>query len=325
MIGVYLIKNTLTDTAYVGSSVNIKTRWTVHKSSLRGGYHANVHLQRAWNKYGEQAFQFVVLELCSVETLREIEQKWLDFHRKESKVYNMAINTSDPMTGRVSSEETRQKISRALTGLKRTERECRIIGERSARDYPAFVHVSGDTIPAGRNLSKLCRNKGFSLLAMKQVVRGVNKSHDGWMLKSRAIHQPDGTWTIDKGSRADFYPAFIHSTGEIIPAGKNLAQLCHKRGLSRPHMYSVKNGQRPTCQGWMLKSKAKQAPDETWFVELSTVAKPYPAFVHESGEIIPAGINLRQMCQERGLNAKLMYRIKNKQRAVSKGWRLLDE
>ena len=37
-------------------------RLSVHKRELRKGTHSNRHLQCAWNKYGENAFSFVVLE-----------------------------------------------------------------------------------------------------------------------------------------------------------------------------------------------------------------------------------------------------------------------
>lgn len=49
--GIYLITNTKNNKKYVGQSWNIFQRWTNHRTSLRGGYHGNTHLQNAWNKY----------------------------------------------------------------------------------------------------------------------------------------------------------------------------------------------------------------------------------------------------------------------------------
>ena len=39
--GVYGIRNTITDRMYVGSSIDIHTRWSRHKRQLRQGTHKN--------------------------------------------------------------------------------------------------------------------------------------------------------------------------------------------------------------------------------------------------------------------------------------------
>ena len=53
-------------------------------------------------------------------------------------------------------------------------------------------------------------------------------------------------------------------------------------------------------------------------------AKPYPAFIHrDTGEIIPAGVNLSRMCREQGLVRNYMDRVKNGKRSHHKGWALL--
>jgi len=53
-------------------------------------------------------------------------------------------------------------------------------------------------------------------------------------------------------------------------------------------------------------------------------ARPYPAFVHrETGEVIPAGRNLKAMCQQRGLDQSNMCAVKNGKKKSCKGWELL--
>lgn len=54
-------------------------------------------------------------------------------------------------------------------------------------------------------------------------------------------------------------------------------------------------------------------------------AKPYPAFVHrETGEVIPAGINLKAMCRERGLTYENMCGVRNNRRPSCAGWILAE-
>jgi hypothetical protein len=42
--------------------VNKDSRWAYHRSALRHDHHHCEYLQNAWNKYGEKAFKFVILE-----------------------------------------------------------------------------------------------------------------------------------------------------------------------------------------------------------------------------------------------------------------------
>ncbi len=78
MIGIYQIFNTLNGKAYVGSSRHIDTRWKQHIGSLgRGDYHS-ILLQRAWDKYGSEAFDFEVIQECSENQLIDEEQFWLN-------------------------------------------------------------------------------------------------------------------------------------------------------------------------------------------------------------------------------------------------------
>lgn len=76
--GVYMIRCLLDKRAYVGSSKDIKRRLQRHVCALRGGTHHSVHLQRAWDKYGEDAFEVFALGYYPLESLREEEQWWLD-------------------------------------------------------------------------------------------------------------------------------------------------------------------------------------------------------------------------------------------------------
>ena len=64
-MGVYYIKNKITDKIYIGSATNgIKKRWYQHKKLLKENKHSNKSLQLDWNLYGQENFVFGILHIC---------------------------------------------------------------------------------------------------------------------------------------------------------------------------------------------------------------------------------------------------------------------
>lgn len=89
IIGVYFILNKITNNFYVGHSVNIYNRFRSHKSYLTRGIHHCVHLQRAWNKYHNNNFEFIIFKECKNEKESiELEQYFIDNYK------NILYNTS---------------------------------------------------------------------------------------------------------------------------------------------------------------------------------------------------------------------------------------
>ncbi len=114
--GVYEIVNLVNDKRYVGSaSRNLEERWMDHRKTLRGGRHGNRHLQHAWDKYGEQAFQFVVIERVPPEECVEREQHWMDYHEARNGIYNICPVAGSNL-GLKLTDESKERISRAKKG-----------------------------------------------------------------------------------------------------------------------------------------------------------------------------------------------------------------
>lgn len=86
--GVYSITHIASGRRYIGSSNDIYCRWNHHRGRLRKGIHHSRHLQRAWDKHGNDAFRLEVLEECLNEPtiLVAREQVWIDRHRR--KLFN---------------------------------------------------------------------------------------------------------------------------------------------------------------------------------------------------------------------------------------------
>jgi len=97
--GIYTI-TTPNGSVYVGSSRNIKSRWSGHRSALRYKKHHSERLQAAWNKYGEQAFVFAVLEeIADDADLLAAENIWLHENVGKDYCYNIGVDATAPMQG----------------------------------------------------------------------------------------------------------------------------------------------------------------------------------------------------------------------------------
>lgn len=108
--GIYRIANLIVDRRYFGQSIKVHSREWHHFSMLKRGCHDNIHLQRAWNKYGEDAFEFTVMLECEHLELTEYEQYFVDSYPPE-KLYNICLECVDSHKGVIRSQVTRQKMS----------------------------------------------------------------------------------------------------------------------------------------------------------------------------------------------------------------------
>lgn len=115
--GIYKILNLITNKFYIGSSNNIKHRWTIHKSSLRNNKHHSQKLQNAWNKYGEENFSFLILEHCDISEIQAKEQFYID---TLSPTYNVR-EIAESNRGVVRSKEQKQYLSKLYKGKKRSQ------------------------------------------------------------------------------------------------------------------------------------------------------------------------------------------------------------
>lgn len=116
--GIYAIEHAESGTLYIGQSVNIYQRFKKHKFELRSQTHGNSKLQNAWNKYGETAFNFVILEQVDDPTLLyEREAFWVN---QSKRVYNLTLVDETGMR-LIKSDEERERIRAALLGINHSD------------------------------------------------------------------------------------------------------------------------------------------------------------------------------------------------------------
>ena len=97
IIGVYKISNTLCPEGkyYIGYSCDIHKRWKTHKSTLKTNKHCNIRMQRAYEKYGSDCFDYEILQECETEEeAQEYELSYLEDLTIRDKLYNLHYNSS---------------------------------------------------------------------------------------------------------------------------------------------------------------------------------------------------------------------------------------
>ncbi len=118
--GIYQIKNIINGKVYVGQSCHINRRFIEHRSSLNHGVACNKYLQRSWDKYGEQSFEFSVLEECMACDLDEREIYWINKLNALIAGYNLTVGGGG-CRGYKMPKESVERIRCALKGKPKSE------------------------------------------------------------------------------------------------------------------------------------------------------------------------------------------------------------
>lgn len=124
--GIYCIRHIASGKQYVGSAENFDRRFKKHLRQLELGIHHSLKLQNAWNKYGESAFEFVILLKCPIDDLLVREQEELDILDTVDNGYNVSKFAGSPMRGRVQSEEAKAKMRESHSKREPISEETRL-------------------------------------------------------------------------------------------------------------------------------------------------------------------------------------------------------
>nr|YP_009722249.1 hypothetical protein [Morchella importuna]QGN66651.1 hypothetical protein [Morchella importuna] len=110
--GIYKWINIINGKTYIGSAVDLGVRLRSYSYESYLNRHTDMAICRALLKYGYENFRVEILKYCSSEKLMEWEQFFFDLYKPE---YNI-LKTAGSSLGYKHSEESRVKISAAMTG-----------------------------------------------------------------------------------------------------------------------------------------------------------------------------------------------------------------
>ena len=144
--GIYQIKNIINNKIYVGSTKYFYGRFKQHINELIKNKHANRYLQNSFNKYGENNFEFSILEIIDNEDeLISREQYWIDSLNSINPTigYNMMPNAGRN-SGIKRTEETKKKLSESKMGSKNPMYHKEVSDETRKRLSEALLNMPED-------------------------------------------------------------------------------------------------------------------------------------------------------------------------------------
>jgi group I intron endonuclease len=263
--GIYVIKNKINSKVYVGSSKSVYYRWAgQHKPRLKKSKHENVHLQHAWDKYGENNFEFLILEECEASALLAREEYWIEHYKSWDRKFG--YNLSRIIEGRtITTLETRQKMSKA------TKKNWKDGGIRVKRIEAIKESVTDET----RQKLSIMRKEDWEDPEYKKEKSKIMK--DTWNKKKKELktklksawqsentrkrHQESCTKEKRKlmGDSSRLWwekqskPVLqLTKTGELVKEWQFAKDAAKKFG---PHIFSVLTGKRKVCKGYIFKYK----------------------------------------------------------------------
>lgn len=115
--GIYCIRNIINNKVYIGKSKNIYLRISKHLSAFRKGTKGehNDYFYNSWNKYGEENFEYFVLEYLNLDEklLKERELYWMNIYNSYNSKYGYNLRR-DSCTNMIVHVRTSEKISKRL-------------------------------------------------------------------------------------------------------------------------------------------------------------------------------------------------------------------
>lgn len=280
--GIYEIVNKINGYRYIGKSKNVANRLGQHKSLLRNNHHIYRTgklslLQKAWNKYGEDAFEFKIIEFCEVDKLNEREQYWIDYYKCNHSKYRKGYNATDGGEGAYSNQNVKGRIQ-----VHNGEIQKMIyLNELPIYEEQGFVRgllpKTIEKVNANRNLKYGEEHWTYGKQLSdehKRKISEANKGKPSWlkgkhwddkhkeMLSLSLIGREQSKETRRKISESKQKPVIQYSkSGEKIAEYISAIEAENLSSVNRSHISQCCNGKRKTAGGYIWRFKGEQLED----------------------------------------------------------------
>lgn len=244
-IGIYCIQNKINGKRYIGQSINVERRFREHKTDC-----GNMHLKRAFEKYGIENFNFNVLVSCEMEELDNREVFYIAKYNTTDRNFGYNCESGGNLNKKLSAE-TCQKISNSRKGKK---------ASIEARQKMSAVQKGRTaSLETKQKISKIHKGKTVSI----ETRQKLSLSHKAENLSVE---------TLQKMSNA--------SKGRIpsIETRQKISNACKGRTLSNARIITH-NGKSQTIKKWaedigIDRKTLEKRLTYGWTVERALTEKP---------------------------------------------------
>lgn len=161
---------------YIGHSIRIKDekingrkkegRISNHLRKLRKNKHENDYLQRSFNKYGEENFEWKIIKCCKEEELLNQEQYYINIY--QSANYNCGYNENPIASKPPHTEESHKKSSESHKGHTPWNKGIKYTDEQK-KNLQGINLGRKHTEQTRRNMSKAQRGKKMTKEAVEKT------------------------------------------------------------------------------------------------------------------------------------------------------------
>jgi group I intron endonuclease len=232
--GVYEIYCSASQASYIGSARCLAKRKINHLALLRNGKHTSIHFQRAWDKYGEESFDFRVIEFCDADSLLEREQYYLDTLCPKLNVSKVA---GASFKGRHHTAESRLKIS--IKGKERMRKGgpaiTNLIKKLTGRKVPPEVVAKSAASNTGKKRSDITKNRISKSNQGKKRVAGFGDILRALFVERTIKAERDGR-TIGKNK---FTSEQVREIRTLCDSGLQYIQVAERYGVAPTTIRSI--------------------------------------------------------------------------------------
>lgn len=178
--GIYAFSNTIDNRIYIGSTNSFYKRNYEHFNDFKKNTHNNPHLQRFYNKYGENSLKFHIIEFVEISELLKVEQSYLDTIVDFSRDFNISrIAGRPPVTNRSFDEKDIIYIAELYNSGKTC---CQIsemlFGNRDKRSKIAKI-TKGNSYPEYKELFNYRKYSQKGRKCKEETKEKISKANKG--------------------------------------------------------------------------------------------------------------------------------------------------
>ena len=244
--GIYKIVNTANGRIYIGSTKSFIQRIRQHLKSLKDGTHHNKFLQRDYEKCGEDAFEFHIIEVLENTDQAArllIEQKYVDqFFDQQTNCYNLRSKTEGKPKGK--NKGQRNPLSK----------ETKLVIGEASKTY--WKNLSQEEKERLANLRKELTKKQWANKEHRQKINEAQKANSYKLSKIKKEKALDLIVRQELNDRLDKAREKLIKTVTLVsPAGEiveitNLYKWCRENGYNHEGMRSILRGKAKTYKKW---------------------------------------------------------------------------